>query len=109
LAKPQEVSDADFEELVLRSPLPAMVDFWAPWCGPCRMVAPIIEELAQEYDGRVAVFKLNTDENVQTAARYRIHSIPTLLFFKGGQVVDQVVGFRPKGDLKRRLEQLLAS
>jgi len=108
LANPQEVTDTDFETLVLQSPLPALVDFWAPWCGPCRMVAPIVEELAQEYEGQLAVFKVNTDDNFQTAARYGIHSIPTLLIFKDGKLAEQVVGFRPKAELRRRLEQVLA-
>ena len=107
MAKPAEVSDANFEVEVLKSDLPVLVDFWAPWCGPCRMVAPIVEELADEYAGRVGFVKLNTDDNPMTASRYGIRSIPTLLVFKGGQPVGQIIGFRPKSDLKRRLDEAL--
>ncbi len=107
MAKPANVSDNEWETEVLKSDLPVLVDFWAPWCGPCRMVAPIVEELADEYAGKVKFYKLNTDDNVQTAARYGIRSIPTLMVFKGGQAVDQVIGFRPKSDLKRTLEKSL--
>ena len=98
MAKPLDVSDAQFEAEVLKSPLPVLVDFWAPWCGPCRMVAPIVEELAEEYHGRVKFVKVNTDENLDTAMRYGIRSIPTLLLFKDGQLVGSVLfdrlGFR---------------
>ena len=108
MTKPADVSDANFEPEVLKSDLPVLVDFWAPWCGPCRMVAPIVEELASEYNGRVKFVKLNTDDNVETASRYGIRSIPTLLVFKGGKTVEQVIGFRPKSDLKRALDKALA-
>jgi thioredoxin 1 len=107
MAKPADVSDSEWEKEVLKSDLPVLVDFWAPWCGPCRMVAPIVEELADEYAGKVKFYKLNTDDNVQTASRYGIRSIPTLMVFKDGQAVDQVIGFRPKSDLKRTLEKSL--
>ena len=108
MTKPADVTDNEFENEVLKSDLPVLVDFWAPWCGPCRMVAPIVEDLAQEYDGKVRFFKLNTDDNIQTAARYGIRSIPTLMIFKGGQPVDQVIGFRPKSDLKRSIDKVLS-
>jgi len=85
MSKPADVTDATFDTEVLKSDRPVLVDFWAPWCGPCRMVAPLVEELADEYDGKVKFLKLNTDESVNTAAKYGIRSIPTLLMFKGGE------------------------
>ena len=108
MAKPKEVTDATFEQEVLKAPRPVLVDFWAPWCGPCRMVAPIVEELAEEYDGKVNFVKLNTDDNPVIASRYSIRSIPTLLVFKGGEPVGQIIGFRPKSDLRRRLDAALS-
>jgi thioredoxin 1 len=108
MSKTVEVTDASFESEVLKADKPVLVDFWAPWCGPCRMVSPLVEELANEYDGKVKFLKLNTDDNVDTAARYGVRSIPTLLMFKGGQPVDQVIGFRPKGELKRTIDKALA-
>jgi thioredoxin 1 len=108
MSKPAEVTDGTFETEVLKSDKPVLVDFWAPWCGPCRMVAPVVEELSEEYSGKVKFLKLNTDDNVNTAATYGIRSIPTLLMFKGGQPVDQIIGFRPKGDLKRVIDKALA-
>jgi thioredoxin 1 len=108
VAKPKEVNDASFEQEVLKAPRPVLVDFWAPWCGPCRMVAPIVEDLAEEYDGKVNFVKLNTDDNPVTASSYGIRSIPTLLIFRGGQPVGQIIGFRPKSDLRRRLDAVIA-
>ena len=107
MTKPRDVTDANFDKEVLEAPKPVLVDFWAPWCGPCRMVAPIVEELAQEYDGKVEFVKLNTDDNPNTAVKYGIRSIPTLLVFKGGEPVGQIVGFRPKSDLKARLDAVV--
>ena len=107
MAKLQDVTDTTFEQEVIKADRPVLVDFWAPWCGPCRMVAPIVEELANEYEGKVEFYKLNTDENPAVSARYGIRSIPTLLVFKDGEPVQQIVGFRPKGDLKKRLDAAL--
>ncbi|TAK53536.1 MAG: thioredoxin [Dehalococcoidia bacterium] len=107
VAKPFEVTDASFDAEVIKSDTPVLVDFWAPWCGPCRMVAPIVDELSDEYDGKVKFVKLNTDDNVKTAAQYQIRSIPTLLVFKGGEPVGQIIGFRPKSDLKKKLDGVL--
>jgi len=99
----KEVTDATFESDVLNSPLPILVDFWAEWCGPCRMIAPIVEEIARDYNGRVQVVKMNVDVNPQTPARLGIMGIPTLILFKDGREVDRVVGYRPK----RALEEFL--
>jgi len=109
MTKPKEVNDAQFEAEVLKSETPVLVDFWAPWCGPCRMVAPLVEELADEYGPKVKFVKVNTDESLNTAASYGIRSIPTLIVFKGGQPVGQVIGFRPKNDIKREIDKALAS
>ncbi len=101
------VTDATFAADVERAPLPTLVDAWAPWCGPCRAIAPVIEELASELAGRVRVAKLNVDENPMTASRFGLRSIPTLLVFDGGREVDRIVGALPKSEIVRRLEPLL--
>jgi thioredoxin 1 len=101
-----KLSDADFDAQVKAQPL-MIVDFWAEWCGPCRMVAPVLEELAGEYADRLAVGKVNVDENRQIAARFGIRSIPTLLFFRDGARMDQLVGAHPKGAIKAKIDQLL--
>jgi thioredoxin 1 len=108
MAKPAEVTDNDWDAQVLKSDIPVMVDFWAPWCGPCRMVSPLVDELAEEYDGKARFYKLNTDDNMVTASKYGIRSIPTLLVFKSGELVDQVIGFRPKSELKKSLDKAFA-
>jgi len=107
-SKPVTVTDATFSTEVERSPIPVLLDMWAPWCGPCRMIAPVLEELATELAGRVRVAKLNVDENQVTASRFNVRSIPTLLVLKSGREVDRLVGVMPKTELMRRLERVLA-
>jgi thioredoxin 1 len=102
-----KITDSTFEQEVLHSNLPVLVDFWAPWCAPCRIVAPVVDEIAEQYDGKVKVVKLDTDENPQIAVEYGIRSIPTLMIFKEGQKVDMVVGAVPKATLTNALEQQL--
>jgi thioredoxin 1 len=102
------LTQENFSTQVLNSAKPVLVDFWAEWCGPCKMIAPVLDELAQEFEGRVNIGKINVDEQQALAGQFGVQSIPTLLLFKGGQVVDQVVGLRSKKDLKTRLDQALA-
>ena len=102
-----EFSDQNFEQDVLNSPQPVLVDFWATWCAPCRMMSPTVDAIATEYAGRAKVGKLNVDENLTVASRYGIRSIPTLLLFKGGQIQEQVVGTKPKDELSRLLDKYL--
>lgn len=104
-----QLTDDSFDTEVLKSPDPVLVDFWAPWCGPCRMLAPVVEEIAKEYTGKVRVAKINTDDHPNSASRYKIAAIPTLLFFKGGKVVEQLVGVHSKADIKKTLDSLVAA
>ncbi|HEX6078911.1 MAG TPA: thioredoxin [Methylomirabilota bacterium] len=108
LGIPQPVTDASFARDVERSPVPVLVDAWAPWCGPCHMIAPVIDQLAGEWAGRVRVVKLNVDDNPATAARFGLRSIPTLLVMKDGREVDRLVGVQPKQEIARRLERAVA-
>ncbi len=103
------VTDATFEKDVLGSDKPVLVDLWAPWCGPCRALSPVVEEIAKEYAGKAVVGKLNTDENPATAAALRVSAIPTLVFVKGGKVVEQMVGVQSKAAIKQRLDALIAA
>jgi thioredoxin 1 len=105
--EPLHVTDATFQKEVLDSKLPVLVDFWAPWCPPCRMVGPIIEELAADYDGRVVVAKINTDENAETPTKYGVQGIPTMIIFNGGKEVERMVGASPKKPIAERLDALL--
>lgn len=105
-AEPIELTDDTFEDEVLNADQPVLIDFWAPWCGPCRVVSPVVEELAEEYEGQIKVGKVNVDNNPQTAQEYGIRAIPALLFFKEGEVADEAVGAVPKPQLAEKIEAL---
>jgi thioredoxin 1 len=108
MSKPVEVNEAKFDEMVLKAKIPVLVDFWAPWCGPCRMVAPLVDELANEYEGKVSFMKLNVDDSPKIASKYGVMSIPALIIFKNGTPVSNLVGFRPKPELKKNIDTALA-
>lgn len=101
------VSEGNFDAAVLKSPVPILVDFWAPWCGPCKMISPILDELAEEYAGRLTVSKVNVDENQGLSVQFGVSAIPTLLIFKNGQVIDQIRGLRSKRDLKESFDRAI--
>jgi thioredoxin 1 len=103
-----EVSDGSFDQEVLQSDVPVLIDFWAPWCGPCKAISPVVEELAGEYQGRLKVVKMNVDDNPQTPSRYGVRGIPNLILFKGGRVADQIVGAVPKGHLVKAIDRTLS-
>ncbi len=107
MSKPIEVDDASFEQKVIKSNIPVLVDFWAPWCRPCLMAAPVLEELAKEYADRITFAKLDVDQNAQVAAKYNIMAIPNLIIFKEGKPVSQIVGYKPKEELKKDLDAVL--
>jgi len=103
-----EITDGNFETEVVQSTVPVRIDFWAPWCGPCRMVSPIVEEIASDYEGKLKVGKLNTDDNQRTAARFGIMSIPTLMIFKGGEARERIIGAQPKNAIVSKINEVLA-
>ncbi len=109
MSKPVHISQRNFGAEVVQSALPVLVDFWATWCGPCRMIAPIVEDLAREYEGRLKVGKVDVDENPDLASRYGVQSIPTLLVFVGGQPFTRIVGYAPKAELKRAIDTALSA
>jgi len=102
-----EVTDANFDTEIVNAETPSMVDFWAEWCGPCKKVGPVVEELAAEYKGKIKIVKMDVDSNRQTPAKYGIRNIPTLIFFKDGKILDQVVGAVPKAQLKSKIDSLI--
>lgn len=107
MSKEIEFTDANFDSEVIKSDTPVLVDFWAPWCGPCKMVAPIVEEISSEYQGRLKVGKVNTDDNQRVAMEYGVMSIPTLMIFKGGEVVERIIGAQPKTALTTKIDAVL--
>jgi len=107
MSKPITIEEGNFDLEVLQSKIPVLVDFWAQWCGPCRMVAPVVEELAKEYEGRISFGKVDVDQNPKIASQFGVMSIPTLILFKGGKPNSNIVGFRPKDQLKQKLDEVL--
>ena len=107
MADVQQVSDESFDREVLKAELPVLIDFWAPWCGPCKAIAPVVEELAKEYAGKLKVVKMNVDDNPQTPSKYGVRGIPNLILFKGGEVRDQIIGAVPKAQLVKAVTQVV--
>ena len=107
MADIQQVSDSSFDGDVLKADVPVLIDFWAPWCGPCRAIAPIVEELASEYEGKLKIVKMNVDDNPQTPAQYGVRGIPNLILFKGGEVKQQIVGAVPKAHLVKAIDDVV--
>ncbi len=108
MAQQHEITDASFDAEVIKSTIPVLIDFWAPWCGPCRIVSPIVEEISKDYEGKIKVGKINTDDNQQVATQYGIMSIPTLMIFKNGEVKERIVGAQPKEAITARIDAVLA-
>jgi thioredoxin 1 len=102
-----EINETNFEKEVLFSDKPVLVDFWAPWCGPCKMLSPVIEEIVSEYNGKARIFKVNTDENMSLSTKFQITSIPCLILFKNGEVLNKIVGFRSKADIEKLINSVL--
>lgn len=102
-----DINEQNFEQEVVSSDVPVLLDFWAPWCGPCKMLMPVVEELAKEYDGKIKVGKVNTDENMSLSSKFQITSIPCLIIFKNGKPINKMVGFRPKNDIKKEIDNVL--
>ncbi len=101
------ITESNFSQEVLKSDIPVLVDFWAPWCGPCKMLSPVIDELAKDYAGKVKICKVNTDENMNLSSQFQITSIPCLIIFKNGKPVNKIVGFRPKNDIKQEIDNVI--